>query len=157
MMISLLDRVENTVGEGENAGYQHFRLLPQCFPNPSSLGWLKVGIMWYRGNLLPSNAGFSLHFKKHEGGGGGGALVASSWPSCNCHSIKSHTFMFNGITSAKAKCQCCLLVNNSWWHAQYEVIHCHNGRPAVSVFTNHSFEHSLSYSTDFSIFRSIWM
>ena len=38
MMISLLDRVENMVEKGENAGYQHFLLFPQCFPKPSSLG-----------------------------------------------------------------------------------------------------------------------
>ena len=38
MIISFLDRVENTVGKGENAGYQ-------CFPKPS-LGSLKVGIVW---------------------------------------------------------------------------------------------------------------
>ena len=25
------DRVENIVGKGENAGYQHFLLFPQCF------------------------------------------------------------------------------------------------------------------------------
>ena len=31
MMISLSDRVENIVGKGENAGYQHFLLFPQCF------------------------------------------------------------------------------------------------------------------------------
>ena len=31
MMISLFDRVENTVGKGENAGYQHFLLFPHCF------------------------------------------------------------------------------------------------------------------------------
>ena len=37
MMISLLNRVENTVGKGENAGYQHFLLFPQCIPKPSSL------------------------------------------------------------------------------------------------------------------------
>ena len=24
-------RVENLVGQGENAGYQHFLLVPQCF------------------------------------------------------------------------------------------------------------------------------
>ena len=36
MMISLLDRVENTVGKGENAGYQHFLLFLQCFPKPPS-------------------------------------------------------------------------------------------------------------------------
>ena len=31
MTSSLLDRVENTVGKGGNAGYQHFLLFPQCF------------------------------------------------------------------------------------------------------------------------------
>ena len=46
MMISLLDRIENAVGKGENAGYQHFLLFPQCFPQSSSLGSLKVGIVW---------------------------------------------------------------------------------------------------------------
>ena len=40
MMISLLDRVENTVRKGENAGYKQFLLYPQCFPKPSSLGSL---------------------------------------------------------------------------------------------------------------------
>ena len=39
MMISLNDRVENTVGKGENAGYQHFLLFQQCFPKPSSSEW----------------------------------------------------------------------------------------------------------------------
>ena len=38
VMISLYDRVENTVGKGENAGYQHFLHFPQCFPKPCSLG-----------------------------------------------------------------------------------------------------------------------
>ena len=28
---SVLERVENIVGKGENAGYQHFLLFPQCF------------------------------------------------------------------------------------------------------------------------------
>ena len=46
MTISLLNRVENTEWKGENAGYQHFLLFPQCFPWPSSLGSLKVGIVW---------------------------------------------------------------------------------------------------------------
>ena len=36
VMISLLDRVENTVGKGENVGYQHFHLFLQFFPKPSS-------------------------------------------------------------------------------------------------------------------------
>ena len=46
MTIPLCDRVENTVGKEENAGYQHFLLFPQCFPRPSSLGSLKIGIVW---------------------------------------------------------------------------------------------------------------
>ena len=44
MTISIFDRVENTVGKGENAGYQHFLLFPLCFPKASSLGLLKVRI-----------------------------------------------------------------------------------------------------------------
>ena len=44
--ISLCDRVENTVGKEENVDYQHFLLFPQCFPKPSSLGSLKVWIVW---------------------------------------------------------------------------------------------------------------
>ena len=43
--ISLFDSVENAFGKGENAGYQHFLLFPQCFPKPSSLRSLKVGIV----------------------------------------------------------------------------------------------------------------
>ena len=31
MMTSLFDRIENIVGRGENAGYQHFLLFHQCF------------------------------------------------------------------------------------------------------------------------------
>ena len=31
MIISIFDRIENIVGEGENAGNQHFLLFPQCF------------------------------------------------------------------------------------------------------------------------------
>ena len=31
MMIFVFDRVENIVEKGENAGYQHFLLFPQCF------------------------------------------------------------------------------------------------------------------------------
>ena len=31
MIISVCDRVENIVGKGENAGYQHFLLFSQCF------------------------------------------------------------------------------------------------------------------------------
>ena len=39
-------RVEHIVGKGENAGYQHFLLFPQCFQNPSVSELLKVWIVW---------------------------------------------------------------------------------------------------------------
>ena len=41
MMISVFDRVENTVGKGENASYQHILLFPQCFQKASFLGVVK--------------------------------------------------------------------------------------------------------------------
>ena len=37
MMISVFDTVEKIVGKGENAGYQHFLLFPQCFQKASFL------------------------------------------------------------------------------------------------------------------------
>ena len=43
---SALGWVENIVEIGENAGYQHFLLFPQCFQKASCLGSLKVGIVW---------------------------------------------------------------------------------------------------------------
>ena len=46
MKIFIFDRVENTVGKGENAVYQHFLLFPLYFPKPSCLGSLKVRIVW---------------------------------------------------------------------------------------------------------------
>ena len=35
MIISVFDSVANIVGKGENAGYQHFLLFPQCFEKAS--------------------------------------------------------------------------------------------------------------------------
>ena len=46
MMISVFDRVENIVGKGENAVFQHFLLFQQCFQKASFMGSLKVGIVW---------------------------------------------------------------------------------------------------------------
>ena len=51
MMIFVFDRVENIVGRGENAGYQHFLLFPKCFQKDPFFFWggggsLKVGIVW---------------------------------------------------------------------------------------------------------------
>ena len=40
-----LGRVENIVGKGENAGYQHFLLFPQCFQKATFSRSLKVGIV----------------------------------------------------------------------------------------------------------------
>ena len=39
----VFDRVENIVGKGENAGYQHYLLFPQSFQKDSSSGLLKFG------------------------------------------------------------------------------------------------------------------
>ena len=39
-------RVENIVRNGENAGYQHFLLFPQCFQKLFFPEMLKVGIVW---------------------------------------------------------------------------------------------------------------
>ena len=42
----VVGRVENIVGKGENAGYRHFLLFPQCFQK-SSFSWsFKVVIVW---------------------------------------------------------------------------------------------------------------
>ena len=41
-----LGMVENIAGKGENAGYKHFLLCPQCLQKASFHGSLKVGIMW---------------------------------------------------------------------------------------------------------------
>ena len=45
MMNPFFVRVENNVGKGENAGYQHFLLFPQCFQKASFSGSSKVGIV----------------------------------------------------------------------------------------------------------------
>ena len=42
----VMDKIENIVGKEENAGYQHFLLLPQCFQKAFSFGSLKVWIVW---------------------------------------------------------------------------------------------------------------
>ena len=42
----VLLKVENIVGKGENAGYQHFLLFLQCFLKASFSGSSKVGIVW---------------------------------------------------------------------------------------------------------------
>ena len=46
MMNCVTDWVENIVGKGENTGYQHFLLFPQCFQKASCPGSVKAGIIW---------------------------------------------------------------------------------------------------------------
>ena len=55
MIISLFDRVENNVGKGENEGYQHFLLFPQCFQKVSFPEASKGVIVWEWVNPLPRN------------------------------------------------------------------------------------------------------
>ena len=45
IIIFFFDRVENIVGKGENAGYQHFLLYPQCFKSLFPQGRFKVRIV----------------------------------------------------------------------------------------------------------------
>ena len=47
-----MERIENIVGKGENAGNQHFLLFLQCFQKATVSGSLKVGIVWFRVNTL---------------------------------------------------------------------------------------------------------
>ena len=42
----VLRRIENIVGKGENADYQHFLIFLQCFQKASFQWSLKVGIVW---------------------------------------------------------------------------------------------------------------
>ena len=47
-----LGRVENIVGKGENAGYQHFLLFLQCFQELYFDDVLKIGIVWLKEKIL---------------------------------------------------------------------------------------------------------
>ena len=46
MSESFLERVENIVGKGENAVYQHFLFFSHCFHRVSFKGSLKLAIAW---------------------------------------------------------------------------------------------------------------
>ena len=65
MIISFFDRVENTVGKGENAGYQHFLLFPQCFEKASFPDTSKDAIVWEWVNNSTPNRIF-LQGQKHH-------------------------------------------------------------------------------------------
>ena len=51
MVHFFFDRLENIVGKGENAGYQHFLLFPQCFQNVFFGGLWTSRILWERVKL----------------------------------------------------------------------------------------------------------
>ena len=51
-------RVENIVGKGENAGYQHFLLFPQCFQKASFQEASKGVIVWEWVNPFPNKPRF---------------------------------------------------------------------------------------------------
>ena len=53
-------RVENIVGKGENAGYQHFLLFSQCCQNTSFSGPLNVRIVCNFVSLINQRHGKSL-------------------------------------------------------------------------------------------------
>ena len=53
-----LNGVENIVGKGENAGFQHFLRFPQCFQKASSQRLYKAGVIWSR--VAPVSAYFKL-------------------------------------------------------------------------------------------------
>ena len=58
-------QIENIVGKGENAGYQHFLLFPQCFQKVPLSDTLKVGIvieLKYHG--LVGCIGVERHFNR---------------------------------------------------------------------------------------------
>ena len=42
----VLGRVENIVGKGDSAGFQHFLLFPQCFQQTAYTGLSEVVMMW---------------------------------------------------------------------------------------------------------------
>ena len=52
----ILGMIENIVGKGENAGYQHFLLFQQFFQKASFPGSLKAGIVMYRLNATDPKA-----------------------------------------------------------------------------------------------------
>ena len=59
---SVLEWLENIVGNGENAGYQHFLLFLKCFQKASFKRLLKVGIMWIRVKVFLQGYGIFVTF-----------------------------------------------------------------------------------------------
>ena len=84
MMISCVDRLENTVGNGENAGYQHFAAVPTVFSKAFFFRVVKSGDYVEELKLIRLKpfaqdnftVGQTVQFVcdrvKNTGGGGGG-------------------------------------------------------------------------------------
>ena len=64
MVEFVIDEVENIVGKGENAGYQHFLLFPQYFQNAVPRGHQNSGLCgkevmdYFGGVMKPYATGF---------------------------------------------------------------------------------------------------
>ena len=74
-MTYLFDRVENIVGKGENAVYQHFLLFPQCFSKDFFPGFLNLSLLgemlkYIQNTYIPAFSPFPTTF--------------SSLPKTNC-------------------------------------------------------------------------
>ena len=62
IFISVFDSLENIAEKGENAGYQHFLLFPQCFQKVYLSGSLKVEIVSYRVKPTVYHGQFDHHY-----------------------------------------------------------------------------------------------
>ena len=99
-MISVFDMVENIVGKGGNAGYQHFLLFPQCLQKFNFSGSLKVRMcgkelrnteerqpwktFWEKEKMLYGNRHFESHLFSY-------LSMLSIWPSlefCELANVK---------------------------------------------------------------------
>ena len=65
-MRCLFDRVENVVGKGENAIFQHFLVFPQSFQRAFSSGSSKVGIVWKKVLRIPKQKTFFETLREME-------------------------------------------------------------------------------------------
>ena len=69
MMNFDLDSEENVVGNKENAGYLHFLLFHQCFPEFSFTGWIKVQGMCAKGlkQSIKLEKSYQVYFEHSHG------------------------------------------------------------------------------------------
>ena len=56
-LIGVLGVLENIVQKGDNAGYQHCLLFPQCFLKPFSTRLLKSGTVWLKVKYILARIG----------------------------------------------------------------------------------------------------